>query len=124
MASSTDRESAKRHIASRQTTDAELEDALDSASSYSLLLEKEKNRHNETMRGHFSAFFGPKDVAPLAIAFIALVFGLLGFAYCLYHSQDTTSVAGDFWGKWAERTLGFSTSCLAYIFGKGSSKSD
>lgn len=119
-----DRESAKKSIASRQNTDAELDDALDSASSYSLLLEKEKNRHNEIMRGQFSAFFGPKDIAPLAIASIALLFGFIAFAYCLFHSQDTTSATSDFWGRWAERTLGFSTSCLAYIFGKGSGKSE
>lgn len=124
MESSVDRAAAKQSISSRQDTDAELQDALDSASSYSLLLEKEKNRHNEKMRGIFSVLFGPKEVAPIAIAAMALAFGLAAFAYCLVHSQEPTPSAADFWGRWAERTLGFSISCLTFIFGKASTRSE
>lgn len=115
-----DRRLAKGAVVNKDKADPELDNALSNAHKYQLELTKENNRHTEKMRGWFPSVFGPKDSAPVFIALIAMILGLIFFGICIYRSASTDQSISEIWSNWAERSLAFSASCLTFIFGKTS----
>jgi hypothetical protein len=118
-----DRQSAKKAVVARDKDDPELDATLSAAHAYQLSITREANRHKEEMRGWFAKVFGPRDSAVTFIAFLAMVFGVLLTIGCLFAAAYAVTSNVAFWGQWAERAIAFSTSALAFIFGKGIKKS-
>jgi hypothetical protein len=118
----TDRELAKKSITGSSETDPEFRKALSDAQSLQLELEKEKNRHNETMRltdlGAGGRLLGGEKNAPTVVAGMAAAFGGVAFCGCLLAAARYPDM-NEFWGKNAERALAFSAASIAYIFGRG-----
>lgn len=113
-----DREDAKSSIVERSASDPELQETLTSAHRLQLAITQEANRHTEAMRGWFARGLGPADTAPTMIAFIGMLSGLVVAVTCLIGARNAAADAMQFWGQWAERSLGFAASCIAFIFGK------
>ena len=101
-----DRGAAKGAIVSRETADPDLDEALGNAHQFQLGLIKEQNRHKETMRSSFSRIFGSDDSVPSYVAAMCAIFGLLLVVACYIAVYRDNSMS-DFWGKQAERILGF-----------------
>ncbi|MCK1650473.1 hypothetical protein IVA88_03350 [Bradyrhizobium sp. 149] len=123
MSTASKREEAKGSVVQKTDSDPELTDALTGAHGFQLALTKETNRHAETMHkqnlGFFGRALGGEATAPVVIACLATIFGLLCAAGCWTVAAKFPDVA-DFWGKQAERCMGFSAAALAFIFGRGS----
>src|ERR1700688_1833411 len=116
------RDAAKGAILSRENADPNLDEALGNAHQFKLGLAKEENRHREAMRSSFSRIFGNDDNVSSYVAATCAVLGLILTAAC-YVSIYYDHSMSDFWGKQAERILGFVGACVAFLFGKGGSKS-
>ena len=121
-----DRQSAKKSInSSRERSDPELDDVLNSASKFQLEIVRENNRHTEAKissdLGFFGKYLGGEQNSPTFIASIAMLAGFITAAFSLYMAAHDTS-AVDFWGKQVERAMAFSSAALAFIFGRGSNK--
>jgi hypothetical protein len=114
-----DREQAKSAIVSRDKDDPELDEVLNNAHQLQLELAREANRHAEEMRGWFGRLIGDDRNAPVFVALLAMMIGLGVWVYCLYNAGNLNQAQTEFWGRWAERSLAFAASALAYIFGKG-----
>lgn len=116
------RDAAKGAIVSRSDDDPALDAALSGAHQLQLGLMKEQNRHAETMRSWFSRVFGNDDSIGAYVSAICAIIGLTVACACILiaHYEPT---AAEFWSKQSERVFSFVTACLAFIFGKGSSKS-
>jgi hypothetical protein len=125
MVNKQDRETAKKSISSKETTDPELDDALKSAKDFQLNILKENNRHLETTHkanlGFFGRAFGGENAAPTFIALTAMIVALVGIGFA-YHMAAEVPANAEFWGKQAERMIGFASACLAFIFGRGLTK--
>lgn len=116
-----ERNNAKSAILERGRDDPELDETLTSAHAYQLELAKEKNRHAERMRARDLGFFGKlaggERVSPIFVAFLAMIAGLAGAVYCWTHAGADSQIA-DFWGKQAERAIGFATAAMTFILGR------
>jgi len=113
---------AKKAITGSSETDPDLDEALSSAQSLQLSLEKEKNRHEEsrhkTELGWGGIILGGEQNAPIFVAGLAVLFGLVSFWVCLSGEIPDVQKA-EFWGRHAERSLAFAAAALAYLFGRG-----
>jgi len=123
MVSDFDRDSAKNSISDRETSDPEMEYALNSASKFQLEIVKENNRHVEAKIAHdlgfFGRAFGGEKSAPTYVALVAMLLGLFGAGVSIYMAaHDADSI--EFWGKQIERSIAFASAALAFIFGRGS----
>ncbi|WP_029073589.1 hypothetical protein [Kaistia adipata] len=123
-----DRSAAKDAIQDKSKDDPELNAAISSGHDLQLKLTQEENRHAEKMHlaniGWLGRAFGGEQSAPTYIAFLAMVIGLGGTAYCWLQATGTPAspVApeqAEFWSKQAERALSFGAAALAFIFGRG-----
>jgi len=116
-----DRSTAKAAITATENEDKELDAALNAGHILQLRIGQENNRHKEAMKGKVGLFFGDQVFAATLVATLAMIFGLLGAAFCLYWASKDSSNA-DFWQRNLERALAFSSASLAFIFGKSSAK--
>jgi hypothetical protein len=115
------REQAKGAIVSRDSQDAELDQAFEEASKFRLDLVKENNRHTESMRGAVGRMFGHDNNTPVYVAATGMILGLIGYGALVVVATKNPGEA-NMWMQQAERLLAFSASCLAFIFGQGLSK--
>ncbi|WP_421445276.1 hypothetical protein [Agrobacterium tumefaciens] len=119
-----DRKAAKQAIEETSKDDPELDEAISGGHSYQLKLAQENNRHREVMRrsemGVFGRLFGSDSAATTSVAFIAMVSGVAGTAFCwIMAGNASVAEITTFWSTQAERALAFSGGALAYLFGKG-----
>lgn len=115
-----ERDAAKKAIKNAEPSDPDLDAALSEGAKLQLATTREANRHKESMRGFFERVLGPRDIAGTALAGLAMLVGLIGCGYFAHLAVGAVdAVKAEFAGRWAERSLGFAASCLAYIFGKG-----
>ena len=116
------RSDAKAGVGNEEAGDPDLAGALSEASKLRVDLEKEANRHREKMaageRGWIGWALGGTKSAPLMIAFLAIVFGGIMWAWCLNQAQLDAADA-DYWGTQADRALALMGTALGYIFGRG-----
>lgn len=124
MASS--REEAKSAVTGSASNDAELDTVLDAASKTQVDILKEKNRHAEANaageRGLLGKLFGGNDSAPVFIASVAMIIGLVGAGICLAFGATKDEALADYWQLNFERAIAFASAALAFIFGKSKSK--
>ncbi len=118
-----DRKEAKSAIIKRNSSDPDLDDVMGNAHAFQLGLKKEEHRHAEEMRGLIAKIFGQGDSMPAYIAAVGMVIGVLTTIGCYSAAAYYRSQYFEFWSKAAERSIAFSSTCLAFIFGKGVSKS-
>lgn len=122
----TDRNLAKASIKPEtpEDSDPELGQALSDASGLRVALEREKNRHVDDIekgkRGFIGSILGDSGSAPLAIGFLALIFGGISWAWCLYMAQQNSADVA-FWSSQAEKAMAFSATALGFVFGRSTS---
>lgn len=82
--------------------------------------------HKHAMRklelGWIGRIIGDSSSTPTHIAFLALVAGLLLCFISLEVARAASGDGAEFWHSFAERSLAFGATALAFIFGKSSSK--
>ena len=116
------RSDAKAGIGEEEASDPELTGALSDGQQLRVALEKEGNRHREEMakgeRGFVGWALGGTKSAPLTIAFLAILFGAIMWAWCLNQAQ-LDGADTNYWGTQADRALALMGTALGYIFGRG-----
>lgn len=116
------REEAKGAVVAKGDNDAELDEALASASSHQLALKKEDNRHKEVMAqkklGFLGGLLGDGQSLPTVAALIT-VLAAFAVAVGLYLAAYNQPENADLWAENAERSLALALAALAYVFGKG-----
>ncbi|AXT35338.1 hypothetical protein D1820_10300 [Phaeobacter sp. LSS9] len=121
-----DRKAAKAGIKNAsEAQDPELTDALRSAGDLRVALEKEGNRHKEKMAakelGWLGHPLGGRESAPVNIAFVVMLLGLIFWWWCLGKAQPD-GADQQYWADNANRVLALATTALGYIFGQKTSK--
>ena len=105
----------------KQSNDKEIDETFTDANLFQLRLEQERNRHKEAMKGRLGLFFGDHIFAATFVAMIAMFFGIVGAAYCVYVASENPDMA-EFWMSNFKRSIAFATAALAFIFGKSSAR--
>jgi hypothetical protein len=68
-------------------------------------------------------FLGAPASAATNVALLGMLLGLVFSAACLIASYNIAGEQGKFLQSFAERAFGFSVSCLTFIFGRSTAKS-
>ena len=117
------RKAAKDSVVKKGDDDPELDDALVAAHKLQLGLTQENNRHAEAMRRHdlgfFGRAFGGERSAPTYIAAIGALLGAIGTGITLLIGTPAEAAG---WTEQTEKLLAFTSTCLAFIFGRGTTK--
>ncbi|HUA98413.1 MAG TPA: hypothetical protein VMA34_08820 [Terracidiphilus sp.] len=120
-----ERDEVLKAVVEQETTQpTKLETAISDASN-----EAERTKRLELEQKHalaklhaelgvFGRIFGGEPHAPIVIAFIVVVFGLLTSAGLWWFAFQTGS--REFWSGEAHIALGAATTALGYVFGRGS----
>jgi len=120
-----DRSIVKAKTIASSASDKELDEALSSGHLLQLRLQQDANAHELAMKGRVGRFFGEQVYAATFAAYLAIVVGLIGAAYCLVQGASPENAdAAEYWGKHLERAVAFATAALSYLFGKGNSGKD
>ncbi|MFN3279235.1 MAG: hypothetical protein ACK41Y_12670 [Paracoccus hibiscisoli] len=118
------RAGAKASAKEEEPDDAELSETLETADAFRLALRRENNRFAEGQHSRDLGAVGRLlggDGAPMSIAFIALLLGLLIFSIAMllaYNQQESA----EYFQKFSVGPLGLATTALGYIFGKKDNK--
>ena len=118
-----EREKAKKAIKTTESKDPELTDALASASELQHKITAENNRHKEALQqaelGWVGRLLGGDKIAPIAIASLVVLVGLLGAALSGYAASESQRPdSADFWSKMVERSIAMVLTGLSFIFGR------
>ena len=120
-----EREEVLRHVAQIVEQPGNIDQALADAAKEA---EKTKrielaNKHEleklKASLGFFGHIFGSEKHAPIVVAFVVVIFGLLASAG-LWLAAFYASAAKEFWSGEAQKALGAALTALAYVFGRAS----
>jgi hypothetical protein len=118
-----EREKAKQAIQKTELKDSELNDALAAGSEYQHRMEAEKNRHKEAMHqadlGGIGRILGGEKNAPLAIASLVVVAGILFLIFSAFAAwKSQTPDSSEYWSRMIERSTALIATGLSFIFGR------
>jgi hypothetical protein len=122
-----DRDNAKKAIKDSDSDEPEFLAALSDGKALQHSIAIENNRHKEAMRardlGMMGRIFGSEAYAPIWIAGIVALAGVLMAIFCIFQgSRSMEPNSAEFWSKQVERSFAFSASALTFIFGRSSRK--
>jgi len=110
-----DLEKAKDAITGTDSTDPNLNATLEEAKELQFRITVEMNRHKETL--HAREWL--EKMAPIIIAGIAMIGGIVGAFFSIYMaSKSTTPDSAEYWYKIMERSFAFAAVALSFIFGR------
>jgi hypothetical protein len=117
-----ERDQAKRAITGKDSDDPELAAKLADASlEYQIAVENNRSKeaiHNSDL-GRIGKWFGSEKSAPIAIAGIVTVAGILGaFLSGYVASRSQTPDSAEYWSKMVERSIAVAFSSMTFIFGR------
>ncbi|MGA2850835.1 MAG: hypothetical protein ABSE46_17690 [Terracidiphilus sp.] len=118
-----ERDKAKSAITRTDSTDPELAAALAEGKQEQYRITVENNRHKEAIQagelGRMGQWLGGEKMAPIVIAAIVVVAGLLGaFLSGYMASTSQRPDAADYWYRMVQTSLALSASALSFIFGR------
>lgn len=122
-----DRDNAKKAIKNSDSDEPEFSAALSDGKDLQHSIAIENNRHKEAMRAHdlgvMGKIFGSEAYAPIWIAGIVALAGVLMAIFCIFQgSRSMEPNSADFWSKQVERCFAFAASALTFIFGRSGRK--
>jgi hypothetical protein len=118
-----ERDKAKSAIKRTDLNDPELTAALADATEEQHRITVENNRHKEATQlaelGQIGRWLGGEKAAPIAIAAIVALAGVLGalLSGCVA-AQSQRPDSSDYWSKMVERSIAVTISALSFIFGR------
>lgn len=120
------RNAAKASIVTKEESDPDLKEVLEVGHLFQLELAKENNSHNLNLakvnKGILGLFFGSESFAANFTAIVALLVTLIFAGYCGFQAGKADEASNmELWKGFAEKSLGFATLVVGFIFGRANS---